>query len=205
MISSADLSVTNSASPNPVIAGSNITYSQVVTNNGPSAADNATLVETIPANTTFVSLSYPAGWSCTTPGTGGTGNVVCTDLTLNGGTAATFSLVTKVNSGTANGTVVTDTASVSSSASDPNSSNNTASASVVVGQASGGELSVTNVAAPDPVVAGNSYYLYASGNEHRLRGRDCSHLLRGDAHEHNFCFHFSSHGLDLYVPSCKLF
>ncbi len=44
VVSTADLSVTDSASPNPVAAGSNITYTQVVTNNGPSAADNATFV-----------------------------------------------------------------------------------------------------------------------------------------------------------------
>jgi uncharacterized repeat protein (TIGR01451 family) len=155
VVSSADLAVTNAATPDPVAAGSNITYAQVVTNNGPSAADNATLVEAIPANTTFVSLSYPAGWTCVAPAVGAAGNVVCTDLTLNGGTAATFSLVTKVTAGTANGTVITDTVSVSSSASDPNSANNTASASTVVGSTSGAELTVTNAASPHPVVAGN--------------------------------------------------
>ena len=35
---SADLSVTNTASPVPVQAGNNITYTQVVTNTGPSTA-----------------------------------------------------------------------------------------------------------------------------------------------------------------------
>ncbi|MGA9508299.1 MAG: hypothetical protein WBV55_06590, partial [Candidatus Sulfotelmatobacter sp.] len=45
VISTADLSIANAASPDPVAAGSNITYTQVVTNNGPSAADNATMVE----------------------------------------------------------------------------------------------------------------------------------------------------------------
>ena len=154
--SSADLSVTNTASPDPVAAGSNVTYAQVVTNNGPSAADNATLSEAIPANTTFVSLMAPASWSCNTPAVGGTGNVVCTDLSLNGGTAATFSLVAKVTAGTANGTVITNVASVSSSASDPNTSNNTAVASTIVGSSAGAELLVTNAASPDPVVAGNN-------------------------------------------------
>ena len=156
VVSSADLSVTNTASPDPVAAGSNITYAQVVTNNGPSAADNATLAEAIPANTTFVSLAYPAGWTCVTPAVGAAGNVICTDLTLNGGTATTFSLVTKVTAGTANGTVITDTATVSSSATDPNTANNTASASTVVGATSGAELTVTNAASPNPVVAGNN-------------------------------------------------
>ena len=154
--SSADLSVTNTAAPDPVAAGSNIAYTQIVTNNGPSAADNASLVEAIPANTTFVSIAAPANWSCTTPPVGGTGNVVCNDLNMAGSTAATFSLITKVTAGTANGTVITDTVTVSSSVTDPNSANNTASASTVVGTTTGAQLSVTNVASPNPVVTGNN-------------------------------------------------
>jgi len=64
VVSSADMAITDAGTPNPVAAESNITYTQVVTNNGPSAADNATLVATIPANTTLVSVTPPAGWSC---------------------------------------------------------------------------------------------------------------------------------------------
>jgi len=156
VVSSADLSVTNTAAPNPVAAGSNITYTQVVSDNGPSAADNATLVESVPANTTFVSMAAPAGWSCNTPAVGGTGNVVCTTLSMAGSTAANFSMVVKVNAGTANGTVITDTATVSSSVSDPNSANNTASASTVVGTTPLAELTVTNTASPNPVTVGSN-------------------------------------------------
>jgi uncharacterized repeat protein (TIGR01451 family) len=156
VVSIADLSITNTASPNPVTAGSNITYTQVLTNNGPSAADNTALVEAVPTNTTFVSIAAPAGWTCTTPPVGSTGNVVCTDLSMAGGTAATFSLITKVNTGTANGTVITDTASASSSVSDPNSGNNTASASTIVGASAGAELTVTNAASPNGVAAGGN-------------------------------------------------
>ena len=151
VVSSADISVTNAASPNPVAAGSNITYTEIVTNNGPSAGDNATLVATIPANTTFVSMTAPSGWTCTT----GSSNVVCSIVSLVGGTSATFSLIVKVNAGTANGTVITETASVSSAANDPNSANNTATVSTVVGTTAGGELTVTNSASPNPVIAGN--------------------------------------------------
>jgi len=156
VVSSADLSVTNAASPDPVAAGANLTFAQVVTNNGPSAADNATFVEAVPANTTFVSLSAPAGWTCTYPPVGSTGNVVCTDLNMAGGTAATFSMVVNVNSGTTSGTVITGTATVSSSVSDPNSANNIAYASTVVGTTAGAEMTVTNSASPNPVIAGNN-------------------------------------------------
>jgi uncharacterized repeat protein (TIGR01451 family) len=151
--SSADMMLTDSGSPNPVVAGSNITYTQAVTNTGPSAADNATMVSPIPANTTFVSIAVPAGWSCTTPGVGNTGNVVCTNVSLAASTAGTFNLVVKVAAGTSNGTVITDTVSVNSSTADPNSANNAASVSTLVGT-SGPDLTVTNAALPNPVQAG---------------------------------------------------
>ncbi len=156
VVSSADLSITNTASPDPVTAGNNITYTQVITNNGPSAADNATLVETIPANTTLFSISAPAGWTCIGPGPGGTGNVICTALTQAASTAATFSMVVRVNPGAANGTVISDTDTASSSTSDPNSTNNSATAATVVGTTAQAELTVTNAASPNPVVAGNN-------------------------------------------------
>ena len=63
----ADLSVTNSGSPNPVTAGNNITYTQSVTNNGPATANAPVFTETLPANTTVVSLTGPAGWTCVWP------------------------------------------------------------------------------------------------------------------------------------------
>jgi len=154
VVSSADMSVTNAAAPNPVAAGGFITYTQVVTNNGPSAADNATLVDPIPANAGLSSITAPPGWSCITPG--GPGSVVCTNSNMAGGTSGTFTLVMKVNSGVANGTVITQTASVSSSASDPNTANNMATANTVVGTTAGAELTVSNVASPTPVQAGNN-------------------------------------------------
>ena len=155
VVSSADMAVTDAGTPNPVAAGSNITYTQVVTNNGPSAADNATLVATIPTNTTLVSVTAPAGWSCPNFANGSTGSMVCTNADMAAGTSGTFTIVVKVNTGTANGTVITGTASVGSSATDPNSANNTASVSTIVGS-TGPNLSVTNVASPVPVQAGNN-------------------------------------------------
>lgn len=155
VVSSADLGVTDVASPNPVAAGANITYTQVLTNTGPSAADNATLVTPVPANTTFVSFVAPAGWSCLTPKAGNTGNVVCTNSNMPGSTSGTFTFVVKVNSGTANGTVIAGSVSVSSSAIDSNSANNTAKVSTIVGT-TGPNLSVTNAASPNPVQAGNN-------------------------------------------------
>jgi uncharacterized repeat protein (TIGR01451 family) len=153
--SNADMAVTDADSPDPVAAGGSITYTQVVTNNGPSAADNATVVSPVPANTTFVSMTPPSGWSCLTPGVGNTGSVVCTNANMPGSTSGTFAMVVKVNTGVANGTVISDTVSVSSSATDPVSGNNSATTTTIVGT-SGPNLSVTNVASPNPVQAGNN-------------------------------------------------
>src|SRR5262249_49438862 len=133
-----------------------ITYTQIVTDNGPSAADNAIFVANIPANTTIVSMTTPAGWDCLAPGTGSTGNVVCNNVNMAALSSSTFTLVVKVNNGTANGTVITETAAVSSSVTDPSTSNNTASVSTVVGTAAGGELTVTNRASPNPVLQGGT-------------------------------------------------
>jgi uncharacterized repeat protein (TIGR01451 family) len=156
VVSSADLSIANTASPNPVAAGSNITYAQVVTNNGPSAADNVTLVEAVPANTTIASITAPAGWNCISQGAGGTGSIVCNALTMAANTAASLTIVVKVNSGTANGTIITNTATVSSSVNDPNSANNTAIAVTEVGTTAQAQIIVTNSASPNPVLAGNT-------------------------------------------------
>jgi len=154
--SSADLAVTNSGSPSVVVPGNNITYTQVVTNNGPMAAVNALFTEAIPTNTTFQSLSVPAGWACTTPAVGATGNINCTNPLVANAAAGTFTLAVQVNAGTTNQTQITDVASVTSGTSDPLLTNNSASVTTIVGTATGADLRVTNSATPNPVVAGQN-------------------------------------------------
>ena len=65
LATTADLSITNSGTPNPVLAGSNITYTVVVRNNGAATASSVVFSEPIPANTTFVSVvpAPAAGWT----------------------------------------------------------------------------------------------------------------------------------------------
>jgi uncharacterized repeat protein (TIGR01451 family) len=145
----ADLSVTNSGSPNPVNAGGTITYTQVVTNAGPAAASTVKLAETLPTNTTFGTLSGPAGWTCTA-----TAPYQCTIASLAANTSATFTFVVTVNTTVAAGTVISDTDVVSSSTTDPNSGNNSATATTYVGDSA--NLSITNSASPVPVLAGGT-------------------------------------------------
>ena len=51
----ADLSITKSGSADPVIAGEDLTYTLVVTNDGPSDATGVVVTDPIPAGTSFVS------------------------------------------------------------------------------------------------------------------------------------------------------
>ena len=129
---SADLSVTKSASPNPVAAGGNLTYTLGVANGGPSAAASVSLTDMLPANTTFVSFAAPGGWATMTPAVGGTGTVTATNGSLASGGTANFTLVVKVDAGALDGTIISNTASVASATTDPNGNDNAASASATV-------------------------------------------------------------------------
>ena len=151
----ASLSITNSASPVPVQQANNITYTQVATNAGPSAATTASITETTPPNTTFQSVSFPAGWACTTPTVGTAGTITCTNPSFAVGTAS-FSVAVQVNAGTAAGTAIADTVTVNSSTTDPNLANNSATATDVVATATEADLITTNTAAPTSVAAGSN-------------------------------------------------
>ena len=95
-----NLSVTNAASPNPVQAGTNITYTQVVTNTGSTAATGGSFTEATPANTTFVSITPPTGWSCA-----GFPATPCSDPSVGAGVSGIFTVDSayKVTAGTASG------------------------------------------------------------------------------------------------------
>ncbi len=120
----ADLSVTNDDSPDPVSIGQNLTYTITVTNNGPSDAQTVQLTESVPTNTTFVSFTAPAGWTPTTPASGGTGAITATRPTLAASAVAVFTLVVKVDLSTPHNTVLSNTASISTTTTDLVSGNN---------------------------------------------------------------------------------
>jgi uncharacterized repeat protein (TIGR01451 family) len=143
---SADLSVTDAGTPNPVTPGNNITYTQVAANNSAMDAVNAVFSDTVPPNTTFVSLSVPTGWACTTPAVGSSGVITCTDPDVAGSSTGTFSLVVKVIASAASGTQILQTASIASGTSDPNLTNNTASVLTLVAASNSADLVLTKTA-----------------------------------------------------------
>ncbi len=148
----ADLSVAKADAPDPVVAGTNLTYTITVGNAGPDPAANASFSDTLPAGTTFVSLSPAAGWSCTTPAVGGAGLVSCSNPSFAVGSAV-FTLTVAVDPAVAAGTVVSNTATATSATADPNAVNNSATATTTV--AAQADISVTKVDSPDPVMAGS--------------------------------------------------
>jgi uncharacterized repeat protein (TIGR01451 family) len=129
-LANADLSVTKVDAPDPVILGTDLTYTIQVTNAGPDMAQNATLEDDVPTGTTFSSLVAPAGWSCEQPAVGARGTVRCTHPSMAPGTA-TFTLV--VRTGAVNpGIGVLNTSRAYSAAIDPDPADNTANATTAV-------------------------------------------------------------------------
>ncbi len=158
----SDMSVTMTGTPNPVLAGNNITYTAVVTNNGPATATTVTAIDTIPANTTFSTDTVPPGWTCTVNPT----TVSCTNPSMVANATSTFTFVFTVTAGTAPGTVIVNSLTVGSSVSDPVAANNTATTNTTVASPSQADLSITKFGSPDPVNQGDTliYTLTVANN-----------------------------------------
>ena len=148
VVPSADVSITNTASSNPVNAGSPLSFTLNVSNAGPDATSSSiTVSNTFPSGATAVSGSG-AGWLCGAP-SGST--IVCvssTPIPASGTAAPLVISMTAPPSGPA-----VDSATVSSGAADPNGANNTASQSVTVVAQS--DLAITKNG-PTSAIAGQS-------------------------------------------------
>ena len=143
---SADVSVVKTASPNQVVPGEVLTYTIVVSNAGPSAAENVILTDNIPASITDVEFSVNGG---------GTFNPWTGSLnlgTLAAGASRTI-LVRGTVSNTATGTI-TNTAIVSSTTPDPNPDNNTSTVTTTVSSAQSADVSVVKTVSPNSVAPG---------------------------------------------------
>ena len=152
-----DLAVTSAATPNPVVAGSNLTYTVTVTNYGPWAATGVQVTNALPAGATFVSATVSRGTFTTNAGVV-TWNVTTnsTDKLAKDGFATATIVVVPSTIGSA-----VATSAVTGNESDPNTLNNvtTKTVTVVSPQA---DLAVTVIDLPDPVlVAANSTLIYS--------------------------------------------
>jgi uncharacterized repeat protein (TIGR01451 family) len=123
----ADLSVTKTDDVDPVGQGSDLTYTIIVNNPGPGDAQNVSVSDQIPANTTFrtfTQTSGPAFVLTSPPPDSASGTVTATSGTFASGATATFELVVNVDTDAQVDSFITNTVTVTSSTSDPNSANN---------------------------------------------------------------------------------
>ena len=141
---SADLSISKTASPNPVSTGQILTYALTVKNSGPSAAADVQLTDTIPQELTQPEFSLNGGgsWSpWVSPYPLGTLEEQAERTILIRGTVSPSAKGSFVNN-----------AQVSSQTPDPNPDNNTASFTSKILEQS--NLSISKTAWPDPAVPG---------------------------------------------------
>lgn len=162
----ADMGVTVTDSPDPVFENGTITYTVQVSNAGPDPGQNATLTVNNSSGLGFVSVTEPAGWSCTEPAAGAFVQFSCTNPSLAVGASSTFTLVATTDTvyyGSAEGTITT-TFSVGSDQIDPDHDNNVEheTTAYVTPDA---DVSVTVSDSPDPVFPdGNITYTVTVAN-----------------------------------------
>jgi uncharacterized repeat protein (TIGR01451 family) len=129
----ADLRVEKSHSPaGEVSAGTDVTWTIDVTNDGPNGAGNVTLNDDVPAGTSFVSVSAP-GWTCATPSVGSSGSIECERDSLADGVTSTITVVATVGCALPDGTAIDNTATVGAQTPpDPDSSNDSGTGTFTV-------------------------------------------------------------------------
>jgi uncharacterized repeat protein (TIGR01451 family) len=114
-----DLELSKTASPTPAVPGTNETYSLVVKNNGPSAAQNVKATDKLPSGLSFVSASP----DCTQA----TGTVTCSLASLAAGASHTFTVTGHIASSVNSCSDLQNNAAVTNDIVDTNLTNNSAS------------------------------------------------------------------------------
>ena len=182
VVTDAHLSIAKSGPATVAPAGS-LSYAVTVSNGpGPAsvAATDPTWSDTVPAGTTFVSLTAAAagagaaaGWACTTPAVGAAGNVRCSDSAgLAAGASARFTLVVRAGAGLAPGSTVTNTATVTAGNASPASSSASTSARVACDHV------ISGSAAPLELEGGGSWCVSGSIQGHVAAGTGVALFLR---------------------------
>ena len=139
----ADVAIVKSVTPTTTPPGKNVTYTMVVTNNGPSTAKAVQVSDPLPPGITFVSVTPAA---CGLAGT----TVKCALGDLAKGQSVTITLVAGIPLSLANKTK-TNTATVSSPTPDSNLSNNHDDATVKITGAPPSKITLVKSAKPSAV------------------------------------------------------
>ncbi|HUN88098.1 MAG TPA: C25 family cysteine peptidase [Terriglobales bacterium] len=151
VVTSADISVSNACTPLDQTAGSNIVCSQQITDLGPSDAQGVVLTEAVPANTAYVSAT---GATCNLS----SGTVTCNVGTVTASTPVTITFTATINGSTARGTQISDTVNVTTTTTETNLANNSATATVTVANGTDNDLAVTDSAVANVAAGSNISY-----------------------------------------------
>ncbi|MHA4947154.1 hypothetical protein ACX27O_07535 [Micromonospora sp. SD19] len=149
-----DLAVVKTASPNPYVPGTPLTYTVTVTNGGPSDAIGANLTDPLPtplAGFTWTCAPSP-GSACTASGTG----TINDTITVLAGGAVTYTISGTVPSGTTGDLTNTATLTPPEGVSDPDCTPS-CSSTVVTPATLTVDLAVVKTANPSPYVPGASF------------------------------------------------
>ena len=117
---SSDLSIQKVDNKDQVKPGAKLVYTLKVSNLGPDAAENLSLVDTLDSNTTYSSMVAPRGWTC------GHADAVltCSSSKLPVGKTATILITVTVKKTVLVGQALVNTANLTSTTYDPNLTNN---------------------------------------------------------------------------------
>ncbi|MDL5365446.1 SdrD B-like domain-containing protein [Xanthomonas sp. NCPPB 2654] len=144
--SAGDLSVEKTATPNPVVAGAEVTYTVTVRNAGPSASAGFTVVDTLPAAVQYVANSFSgSGWTFNS----GTMTATHAGALANGGSSS-FTFRARVTA--ASGNIVNTARVEAGSTPDPLPDNNTGSVTTTVN--AGADLALSKSVNPSPAISG---------------------------------------------------
>ncbi len=133
-VTCADVGVTKSAGSGSICSTANITYTINFTNAGPSAATGVVVSDVMPAGTSLVSAPAPANWTRTDGVVAGGNGALMFARTGSSpnADAATFTVIVSIDGAVSDGTILSNTASVTSTTPDQNSANNTSSPATMV-------------------------------------------------------------------------
>lgn len=158
----ADLSVVKSTQTTTATPGDTVTYTIVVTNGGPNAANDVIVNDALPASLLFQSITAAPTFTCTTPAVGANGTITCLGGPLANGATATFTLVTTI-APSATGTIANGVV-VSSSDSDPVGGNSTATTPGIVIATADLSITKTTLATQAPTGGTISYTITVTNN-----------------------------------------
>jgi uncharacterized repeat protein (TIGR01451 family) len=162
----ADLAISKTDGVASVTAGTSTTYTIVVTNNGPSNVDGATVADTLPAaitSDTYTVVASGGATGFTASGSGGIGDTV----NMPAGSTITYTLLAQIGSSATGSLVNTATVSAPGGVTDANSANNSATDTDTITPATPvADLSITKTDGVTTATPGGSttYTIVVSNN-----------------------------------------